>query len=313
MAAGCRPQGTRGARGAGKRSQPSEPPKRPATWRRRFPSTLLVGRRVALAAWRKTPLLLTTFVLGLALPSTAAAVPEQGIYFNCYKNCEAGLDAAQAAGLSFVVAPPSLSMAGALQARGMSAFWNVSFRSTRPDLVRAFANYPTTRGWYVADEPAWEDAGKARWWTQQVHMLDPVHPTLSVHFGCSWAQAAGAMRPFKDAADWLGTDCYPVGPGSSRATARAFAGGANIARHYRKPFWAVTQAASWAEMCGASCGRPETTWPSPREMQIMRDCATAAGARVIAWFSLNDVISGGERRLRDLATAVRSPQRRCPR
>ena len=312
-AAGCRPQGTRSAGAESKRSQPSARPKRPATGRRRFPSTLLVARRVALAVWRKTPLLLAMSALGLALPATAAAVPEQGIYFSCYKNCEAGLDAAQAAGLSFVIAPPSLSTAGALQARGMSAFWNVSFRTARPDLIQAFASNPTTRGWYVADEPAWEEAGTARWWAQQVHMLDPVHPTLSVHFGCSWAQAAGAMRPFKDAADWLGTDCYPVGPGSSRATAQSFAGGANIARRNRKPFWAVTQAASWAEMCGAPCGRPETTWPSPREMQIMRDCAAAAGARVIAWYSLTDVVSGGERRLRDLATAVRSPRRRCPR
>jgi hypothetical protein len=47
-------------------------------------------------------------------------------------------------------------------------------------------------------------------------------------------------------------------------------------------------------------------------MQIMRDCATAAGASVIAWYSLNSVLNGGERRLRDLATAVRSPDRGCP-
>jgi hypothetical protein len=204
-------------------------------------------------------------------------------------------------------------MAAALQARGMSAFWNVPFRTARPDLVRALATNPTTRGWYVADEPTWEEGGKARWWTQQIHLLDPVHPTLSVHFGCSWAQAAEAMRPFKDAADWLGTDCYPVGPDSAWATAPSFAGGADIARRYRKQFWAVTQAASWAEMCGEACGRPETAWPSPREMQIMRDCAAAAEARVIAWYSLNHVLSGGERRLRDLATAVKSPQRGCPR
>ena len=72
------------------------------------------------------------------------------------------------------------------------------------------------------------------------------------------------MRPFKDAADWLGTDCYPVGPASSHNTAASFAGGADIAGRYGKPFWAVTQAASWAEMCGQSCGRPESTWPSPR-------------------------------------------------
>jgi hypothetical protein len=314
MAAGCRPQGTRGATGEGKRIQLSELSKRPSTRKLRFPSGRPpLGRRAALAVRLRTPLLLAIGALGLALPSTAAAMPEQGIYFGCYRSCEAGLDAAQAAGLRFVITPPSLSMAAALQARGMSAFWNVSFRTARPDLVRALATNPTTRGWYVADEPTWEEGGKARWWTQQIHMLDPVHPTLSVHFGCSWAQAAEAMRPFKDAADWLGTDCYPVGPGSSWATARSFAGGANIARRYRKPFWAVTQAASWAEMCGEPCGRPETTWPSPREMQIMRDCAAAAGARVIAWYSLTDVLSGGERRLRDLTTAINAPQRGCPR
>jgi hypothetical protein len=250
--------------------------------------------------------------LAVIFPQSAAAAPEQGIYYSCYKNCEAGLDAAQAAGLSFVIAPPSPSMAAALQARGMSAFWNMPFRNPRPELVQAFASDPVTRGWYVADEPMVEEGGGARWWTRQIHTLDPVHPTLSVHFGCSRAQAAEAMRPFKDAADWLGTDCYPVGPASSRNTAPSFAGGADIAGRYGKPFWAVTQAASWAEMCGASCGRPESTWPSSREMQIMRDCATAAGAHVIAWFSLNDVLSGGERRLRDLATAVRSPERGCP-
>lgn len=313
MAAGCRPQGTRSAGAERKRIQLSERPKSRGTRTLRFRSEMpRLGKRAALASRLWTPLLLTILVLGLALPSTAAAVPEQGIYFGCYRSCEAGLDAAHAAGLSFVVAPPSPSMAAALQARGMSAFWNVSFRSARPDLVRAFATHPTTRGWYVADEPRREDGGRARWWTQQIHMLDPVHPTLSVHFGCSWADAAAAMRPFKDAADWLGTDCYPVGPGSSRATARSFAAGANIAGHYRKPFWAVTQAASWAEMCGEPCGRPETAWPSPREMQIMRDCAAAAGARVIAWYSLTDVINGGERRLRDLAKAVKSPHRGCP-
>jgi hypothetical protein len=250
--------------------------------------------------------------LAVVFPQSAAATPEQGIYYSCYKNCEAGLDAAQAAGLSFVIAPPSPSMAAALQARGMSAFWNVPFRNPRPEMVQAFASHPGTRGWYVADEPTVEEGGGAREWTSQIHTLDPVHPTLSVHFGCSPAQAAAAMRPFKDAADWLGTDCYPIGPASSRNTAPSFARGADIAGRYGKPFWAVTQAASWAEMCGQSCGRPESTWPSSREMQIMRDCATAAGARVIAWYSLNHVLNGGERRLRDLATAVRSPERGCP-
>jgi hypothetical protein len=314
MAAGCRPQNTRSAGDGGRWIAVPELSKRRRARTLRLPSERLrLGVRAALAVRTIRPLLLTIWALGLALPSTAAAVPEQGIYFGCRQSCEAGLDAAQTAGLSFVIAPPSPSMAAALQARGMSAFWNVSFHTMRPDLVKAFATHPVTRGWYVADEPSIEDGGRARWWTQQIHMIDPVHPTLSVHFGCRWADAAAAMRPFKDAADWLGTDCYPVGPGSSWATARSFAAGANIAGHYRKPFWAVTQAASWDEMCGEACGRPETAWPSPREMQIMRDCAAAAGARVIAWFSLNAVISGGERRLRDLATAVKSPERGCRR
>jgi hypothetical protein len=255
---------------------------------------------------------LALVVLAMALPSTAAATPEQGIYYGCTKNCEAGLDAARASGLSFVITPPSLAMAAALQARGMSAFWNVPFRNPQDQQVRAFASNPSTRGWYVADEPLPEEGGRARWWTRQIHSLDPMHPTLSVHFGCSREQAVTAMRPFRDSADWLGTDCYPVGPASSRGTGPSFAAGAEIAGRYGKAFWAVTQAASWAEMCGAQCGRPETAWPSAREMQIMRDCATAAGASVIAWYSLDLVLKGGERRLRELASAVKSPERGCP-
>jgi hypothetical protein len=155
----------------------------------------------------------------------------------------------------------------------MSAFWNVPFRNPRPELVQAFASDPGTRGWYVADEPMVEEGGGARWWTQQIHTLDPVHPTLSVHFGCSRAQAAGAMRPFKDAADWLGTDCYPVGPASSRNTAPSFAGGADIAGRYGKPFWAVTPAASWAQMCG----EPYADAPSPPGLHLARcrSCGTA--------------------------------------
>jgi hypothetical protein len=267
---------------------------------------------IAVALRRTTPLLLAMLASWLAPTPAAAALPEQGIFYGCTTNCEAGLDTAQAAGLSFVITRPTPAMAAALQARGMTAFWSVPFRDPRPGQVEAFASHPVTRGWYVADEPESAEAGAARWWTQQIHMLDPVHPTLSVHFGCSREEAAERMRPFKDAADWLGTDCYPVGVGSSRTTRPSFASGATIAGHYRKTFWAVTQAASWAEMCGAQCGRPETAWPSPREMQIMRDCASASGARVIAWFSLADVISGGERRVRDLAAAVRSPDRGCP-
>jgi hypothetical protein len=255
---------------------------------------------------------LTIATLTLLLPSSAFALPQQGIYYGCYVSCEAGLDAARAAGLSFVIAPPSPSMAAALHERGMTAFWAASYHDPRPDLVQGFAAHPVTRGWYVADEPGVQDIGVERWWAQQIRALDPAHPTLSVHFGCSGAQASETMRPFTDAADWLGTDCYPVGPGSSRVTGPAFAGGARVAGRYGRTFWAVTQAASWAEMCGESCGRPETTWPSPREMQLMRDCAAAAGASVIAWFSLETVLRGGERRLRDLATAVRSPQLACP-
>jgi hypothetical protein len=239
-------------------------------------------------------------------------VPEQGAYYNCSKHCDADLDAARAAGLSFVIAPPSPTLAAALRARGMTGFWNVPFRNPRPQLVQAFASDPTTRGWYVADEPTPAEGGLARWWTQQIHVLDPAHPTLSVHFGCSREQAADAMRPFKDAADWLGTDCYPVGPSSSRSTGPSFASGADLAGRYGKPFWAVTQAASWADMCGEPCGRPETAWPSPREMQIMRDCAAAAGARVIAWYSLNTVLHAGDGRLRELAMGVKSPERGCP-
>jgi hypothetical protein len=265
--------------------------------------------------YRQLPYLAVLLVsTTLILPVTAANAtpPEQGIYYGCTKNCDAGLDAARAAGLSFVVTPPSPAMAAALHARGMSAFWNVPFRNPKAHQVQAFASDPSTRGWYVADEPGVEEGGKARWWTQQIHALDPAHPTLSVHFGCSRPQAGDAMRPFKDTADWLGTDCYPVGPASARSTGPSFTAGARVARRFGKPFWAVTQAASWAAMCGAACGRPETTWPSVREMQIMRDCATAAGASVIAWYSLGDVLAGGERRLRDLTAAVSSPERGCP-
>src|SRR4051794_39003915 len=157
--------------------------------RPRTPATLLV--------------VLTMAALTLLLPSSAFALPEQGIYYGCGTGCEAGLDAARAAGLTFVITPPSPSMAAALHARGMTAFWAVSYHDPRPELIQQFAAHPVTRGWYVADEPGMQDLGIARWWTQQIRVLDPVHPTLSVHFGCSRAQAAGSMRPFRDIADWL--------------------------------------------------------------------------------------------------------------
>ena len=54
--------------------------------RARTPATLLVVLSAALT---------------LLLPSSAFALPEQGIYYGCGTGCEAGLDAARAAGLNF--------------------------------------------------------------------------------------------------------------------------------------------------------------------------------------------------------------------
>src|SRR4051812_14106355 len=170
----------------------------------------------------------------------------------------------------------------------MTAVWNVSFHNPNPDLIAEYGMSSVTRGWYVADEPQLADGGLLRSWNETVHSLD-AHPTYSVHWGCSKAQARGSMLPFRDGADWLGTDCYPIGVSSSRLVGPAFAEGKRVTARWQKKFWTVLQAASWETMCGTACGRTETQWPSVREMQIMRDCA-AKTTKTIVWYSLDDVL-----------------------
>jgi len=247
---------------------------------------------------------LLTIIMMLVIVQPAYA--DQGVYYS--GSDPAALDYIKSTGFTFVIGSPSPALETGLRERGLGAYW-----STPIGKFKSFdyANSPVTRGWYVADEPQPPVGGQLREWVKTISTIDN-RPTLSVHWGCSPAQARETMLPFKDGASWMGTDCYPVGVNSSRLVGPAFQSGNRTASKLGKTFWAVTQAASWAEMCGEACGRPETAWPSVREMQIMRDCAQAANAKLIVWYSLNDVMQGGPRRMSDLATAVHLPHRKCP-
>ena len=254
----------------------------------------------------KRVLLLALLVSLMLVPAAEAA--EQGIYYS--GKDAAALDWVHSAGLSFVIAPPSHALEQQLAARGMTAVWNVPFRRANPALIAEYDTSPVTRGWYIADEPSLSEGGALRWWNNTVHSMSH-HPTYSVHWGCDKTQVHWSMSPFKDGADWIGTDCYPVGVSSSRIVGPAFKEGARITKRWGKQFWAVIQAASWEAMGGVNYGRPETQWPTAREMQIMRDCALKR-TNTVVWYSFKDVLKGGQGALDRLGAAIRSPRRKCP-
>ena len=143
--------------------------------------------------------------------------------------------------------------------------------------IQAKMNHPALLGWYLVDEP--EGIGKAD--TQKtyelyrlVKKLDPKHPCSLVIMS---AKAAG---DFKDCADVIWTDPYPIPSGpvtvvadQTSACAKAIEG---------KPLWVVPQAFDWSVWHTGKVNQVHR--PTPEEERCMTYLALVHGAKgIIYW------------------------------
>jgi hypothetical protein len=180
----------------------------------------------------------------------------------------------------------NLKYAEQASALGMKVIWNLASYhdmntgETKPigpklDLVQATMNLPATWGYYIGDEHP-EDRPLVAQVSSEVRQLTNL-PLLYVS-----RPNPSKLRPFRDLADYIGPDIYPVGPidrASVCSTARW------TSRMTRNPT-VVLQAYSW------SIDYPELNpqWPSAGQMRQMRNQAMRCGdPKLLLWFCFHCV------------------------
>jgi hypothetical protein len=278
-------------------------------------------------------------VVAAISPASAAAAPQlpaQGVYDWCNPSkspdhCESRLHRLAGAGFEVVQNMSALAggdlsdiraFADAAQRNGIRVIWSLnsgagpgSLLGSLPAVAAAcgctteqqmltymvgvLRSYPSTWGYYIADEPKPEDHDRIAAFAERVKRLDSGHQRLIMGCGLCWGgEKSVSFLADIDAA--LGTDAYPVheqGPDDpvvARRVADDAAGLQRVAdRTGRKTVMAL-QAWRWgdshydSQATGIGAG---SRFPTRREIQMQRDAAISHGRpELILWFVLNQVI-----------------------
>ena len=259
--------------------------------------------------------LLLAVALVAVMASSAFAQAPQGIYVGDQSQVNSDFQWLKSIGMQFVITQPSEAAANAAAANGLGVYWNIDYRggNSAYNGEAAMINKPVTWGWYIADEPPSSDVATLNNFQFGVKWVDPQkRPTLAVHWGCTYSAARGSAWPFRFTEDQIGTDCYPLVDNSSSTSyaCSAYRGGASVASDSGyKLNWDVVQAASWNSMGGGPSG---SRTPLPSEMAAMRNCAVMkAGARFVAYYSLDSVKKDGPLQMDRLRRAVQAAWPPC--
>lgn len=152
-------------------------------------------------------------------------------------------------------------------------------------IVNLVKDSPATWGYYVGDETSPDQAGAQKAFSDRLHQLDPNHPRLFVGIG-DYNGVQADIAPFKDSADVLGADFYPVGLNRPLSQVQDVSQRmSNYAQSVGKQSAMVLQAFNW-NLYKDSSFAPASSWPTRQQMRQMRDYAIAGGADdLILWFN----------------------------
>jgi hypothetical protein len=275
---------------------------------------------------------LATMALALAGPGAAqAALPPQGLYEGCAPgsdelDCAERMETISSAGFRSVLnysswygSPEQVrALADQAAASGVQLIWPLNHPAWRDDgdLIdtysklaagcpgcednddfRAYAiglvkDHPATWGFYVGDEqlPTSENVAAIGGLASQVRQLAPGKPTLFVTLPREGVQ--GSLGPFLPAADYAGTDYYPIGlePDLSRF-ADVASQNLQVTRAGGNRTVMVLQSFAWSQY-----GRdPSARFPTRSEMQQMRDLAITHGQPdMVLWYSFHDLMESSD-------------------
>ena len=256
-------------------------------------------------------------------PGAHAAVPPQGVYDQCpptpdLQTCIEHVRRVAAGGMPIILnytswyATPTdlLKYADAAAAAGVKLIWPLNDKVWReqgnlfkryPKLASAcycsdmldyvvtrLKDHPATWGWYIGDELTANEAPLVQALADRVRALDPGHPTIYVAMGML-EQLGGNLGPYLRAADYVGSDMYPIGSEvPATMTGEAMAASARQAQPSGNRTVAVLQA--FAHNQYPQDGMPDDHFPTAAEMIDQRNQAILHGnPSLILWYALNDI------------------------
>ena len=255
-----------------------------------------------------------------------AALPPQGVYDQCApatQDCATNLKMIADAGFSYVLnytawygsADQVREYADEAQAVGLKVIWplndhawrdgtdlrshyeylgpdcpcstNAQFKRWALGLVK---DHPATWGFYVGDElaPTAANVSQTHALEQEVKSIAPGKPTMYVTIPNDSGVLTSQLQPFRDVADYVGADYYPVGKTSNldRVSNYASETRETAAAAGTNPIF-VLQAFSWDSYDSSMADR----FPTRSEMQQMRDQAIGSGnPQMLLWYAFNDVM-----------------------
>ena len=181
---------------------------------------------------------------------------------------------------------------------------NAGFKRYVVGLVKEL---PATWGYYIGDEVPDDQIAQAQAFANEIKVLDPSHPTMVVSMESPSSRAAG-LAPFTGVADVFVGDYYPIGSDGIDHMGPVAAGVGDFARAHGKPAGMALQAMSW-ELYPDHIA-PSARWPTPAEMQRMRDLSLVhANPSLILWYSYYDIARSDdpERHWADLVAGAFAP------
>jgi hypothetical protein len=219
-------------------------------------------------------------------------------------------------------APDIRAFADTAQAQGIKVIWTLNSAAGRASLIDSMPKlaarcgcrdedtmlayvigmlraYPSTWGYYIADEPAPADHDKVAAFANRVRALDPVHERLVMGCGlCYGGEKSVSFLTDVDAT--LGTDAYPVqkqGPDQPVVADRVGTdaeGLQRVADRAGRKTVVALQAWRWGDSYydAQSTGLGEgTRFPTRREIEMQRNAAITHGRpELILWYTLTQVI-----------------------
>jgi hypothetical protein len=185
-------------------------------------------------------------------------------------------------------------------------------------LVKLFATFPATAGYYIDDElvnMASQDeiqnyAGKnisksaiesdIATLHKTIHAADPTHVIYGAETwdsvnNANESQLAGFLDPIEADLNVMGADYYPVGTGEAASMEASAASWLDtIARNYNKSTFMNLQAFSWKDFVPAACASQSIcVYPSFSQLQTMlSDAAGSSKApSLLVWYDYGDTVT----------------------
>jgi hypothetical protein len=188
-------------------------------------------------------------------------------------------------------------------------------------LVKLFATFPATAGYYIDDElvnmasqdeiqnyegkniskPAIESDIATLYKT--IHAADSTHVVYGAETwdsvnNANESQLAGFLDPIEADLNVMGADYYPVGTGEAASMEESAASWLDtIARNYNKSTFINLQAFSWEDFVPAACASQSIcVYPSFSQLQTMlSDVASSSKAPLLlVWYDYGDTVTNSQ-------------------